>query len=130
MLLVDDHLQYRKMAALLLELEWQGASIAFASSAEEAMERLVADSCDVVVSEVRMPGMSGFDLLRHIQRRHPDVPVILMSVFVEGGARELASEWGAVALLHKPPVDGELTAALQLALRRPMASCAVSAPAD
>lgn len=117
-LVVDDHLQYTKIMAMLLELEWQGCSIAFAASGNEAMDRLAADSFDLVVSDVQMPGMSGYDLLHEIQTHYPGLPVILMSVFAEEGMRQLALEWGAVALLEKPPCEGALTAALQSALQR------------
>jgi CheY-like chemotaxis protein len=102
-LVVDDHLQYARIMALLLELEWQGCSIAFAASGNEAMDRLAADSFDLVISDVQMPGMSGYDLLHNIQMHYPDLPVILMSVFAEEGMRDLAVAWGAVALLEKPP---------------------------
>lgn len=65
---------------------------------------LVAEECqaDLMITDVQMPGLSGMEVLSHMQHHHPDVPVILMTGFATNLLREKAAEAGAAAVLSKP----------------------------
>src|SRR5581483_110644 len=59
-----------------LEQEW---SIAFATSGQEALAILSQDSYDVIITDMRMPGMDGGQLLSEVRARHPHVVRVLLS---------------------------------------------------
>ncbi len=80
-LIVDDEPAIAK--ALAKKLERAGYECISANSGEEALQHLSADDLDVVVTDVRMPGMSGIDLLKEIKARGTDVQVIMMTAFTD-----------------------------------------------
>lgn len=55
-----------------------------------------------VLSDIQMPGRSGIDLLEHVRRHRPDLPVILMTAFPNDRVRASAQEGGAYRFLTKP----------------------------
>jgi CheY-like chemotaxis protein len=57
---------------------------------------------DLVISDVRMPGWSGLDVLRWLSVNHPEIPVILITAFGERETHERARQLGAVAVYDKP----------------------------
>lgn len=73
-----------------------------ASSAELALVRLAERPYDCVVSDVKMPGMDGFELLQWLRRNAPGTRVIMMTAFGSPTAREQALRDGVVAYLEKP----------------------------
>src|SRR5262245_59518935 len=76
-LLVDD--EPHVTAALASALRREPVRVVTASSAAEALERLAHDGVDVVVSDERMPGMGGTDLLAEVRRRWPDTLRMLLT---------------------------------------------------
>jgi CheY-like chemotaxis protein len=99
-LVVEDE---ASVAALLTEFvrELRGEPLA-ARTAEEALHALESERVDVIVLDLRLPGMSGLDFLRLPAVRDTDVPVVVMSgVATETEARE-ALQLGAVEFLRKP----------------------------
>ena len=115
-LVVDDDSATAELVARLLVQ--QGFRTGLASDGEEAMNRLAEELFDAVVSDVEMPGMSGFELLQNIRVRYPRLPVILMTSFFEDEKREAALAWSAAALLQKPFAGEQLAVALGAALPR------------
>lgn len=115
-LVVDDEPLSLKHAARILTNA--GCSTVTASSGEEAMNHLVADNFDPVVSDVIMPRMTGFELLEHILMRFPAVPVILMTASSHDGMREAALVCGATDLLEKPLNAKALIATVESGLRK------------
>lgn len=76
-LLVDDEEEF--VSTLAERLELRGITILVATDSEQAL-RIVADKKPpVVVADVKMPGMGGLDLLRHIKTGHPATQVILLT---------------------------------------------------
>lgn len=77
-LVVDDSVMDRRLAGGLLEkqVDWQ---VAYASDGVDALQRLEADTPDVIVTDLQMPEMNGLELVREIRRRHLLTPVILMT---------------------------------------------------
>lgn len=70
---------------VLLVLEDMGCEILAATDAESALEMISANDPDVVIADVRLPGMDGVELARHIKTsiRHSSMPVLLMSAYGE-----------------------------------------------
>jgi two-component system nitrogen regulation response regulator GlnG len=71
-------------------------------AAQEVLDELEHDSPQVLISDIRMPGMSGIELLRAVKRRHPALPVIVMTAFSDLESAVSAFQGGAFEYLPKP----------------------------
>ena len=109
-LVVEDDPAVRHSLAETLEEE--GVEVHLACTAEEALDRLVAVAPDVVLTDVRMPGMDGLSLLRLLRERVPDVDVVVMTAFDEMPVVVQAMRDGAFELLVKPLRLADLRATL------------------
>jgi signal transduction histidine kinase/DNA-binding response OmpR family regulator len=78
-LLVDDEPGFRDL--LSYELGRASLSVCTAASAEEALEHIEQMVFDVVVTDLRLPGMSGIELLQQVHRRSPDTEAVIMTGF-------------------------------------------------
>ena len=87
-LVVDDSAVDRRLAAGLLRNEgnWQ---VELAESAEQALARLAGSPVDLVLTDLRMPGMDGLALLKAIRLQYANLPVVLMTA---EGSEDLAVE--------------------------------------
>jgi two-component system, NtrC family, nitrogen regulation response regulator GlnG len=70
--------------------------------AQEVLTELEHDSPQVLISDIRMPGMSGIELLRAVKRKHPALPVIVMTAFSDLESAVSAFQGGAFEYLPKP----------------------------
>jgi len=97
-------------------LEQSGYGVAVAGDGEEALAalRLASRTIQLVVSDVMMPRMGGFELLDRIRRRYPGLPVILVSGYVDRHTREDADR--DVRLLDKPFTRQRLLSEIRSAL--------------
>ncbi|MCC6748603.1 MAG: sigma-54-dependent Fis family transcriptional regulator [Deltaproteobacteria bacterium] len=104
-LVVDDEENIRHMLALALRPE--GFEVTAAASGPEALAALATAPFDVVLSDVRMPGMGGLELLAEIQARHPGTVVIIMSAYGTVDTAIEAMKRGAYDYISKPfkPVE-------------------------
>jgi two-component system nitrogen regulation response regulator GlnG len=99
--IIDDDRSIR----WVLEKALARANIDCASfgSADEALAKLAAGEMPrVLVSDIRMPGASGLDLLREAKQRHPDLPVIIMTAYSDLDSAVAAFQGGAFEYLPKP----------------------------
>lgn len=76
------------------------AEVVLFSSPEEAIQKINGDPISVIVSDVEMPGMDGFEMMRKILETHPGVPFFMMSG--KPMYAQQAREMGAVDFFHKP----------------------------
>jgi len=76
-LLVDDHAPVLRFLALAFKSN--GCVVSTAASAEEAFDLLTQHPFDLVVSDIKMPGLSGLDVLRAVKGRQPGTPVVLIT---------------------------------------------------
>jgi putative nucleotidyltransferase with HDIG domain len=76
-LLVDDHAPVLRFLAAAFKRH--GCVVSTASSAEEALDLISDRSFELVVSDIKMPGLSGLDLLRTVRGQQPDTPVVLIT---------------------------------------------------
>ena len=114
-LVADDSKVVRiKTGRLLAQHQYQ---VSYASDGLDAMQQISAAMPDVLVTDVEMPGMDGFELTRHI-RGNPQtaqLPVIMITA-ADDRHREQADAAGVSVLLGKPYRDDELIAHIRLAL--------------
>lgn len=117
-LVVDDEVPL--LMTLVANLELDGFDVMEAKSGEQALELVREHSFDVVLSDIRMPGMNGVDLCRQIRKVRPELPVILMTAFTgEGLVREAVDE-GALMVIPKPFAIEHLIRMLFSAMHRPV----------
>jgi DNA-binding NtrC family response regulator len=111
-LVVEDEEKLRRVLAL--HLEGQGYDVDAASTAEEALK--IAERAQLVLTDLRLPGMDGLDLLALIQRQNSRLPVIAMTAY---GSVELAVDAikrGAADFLPKPFSLDHLSTVIRKAL--------------
>jgi two-component system NtrC family response regulator len=99
-LIVDDEKNYLLVLSALLEEE--GYEVLAASSGPEALEILKSSDLDLVVTDMKMPGMDGIELLEQIKARDPDLPVIVMTAYGTVDKAVEAMQKGAYSYLLKP----------------------------
>jgi two-component system response regulator YesN len=80
---VDDERDILDSLTSLLEAAVDGVRVRVASSGQEALEILEREPVDLILTDYRMPGMNGLELLQAARRTHPGVPRILMTAFPE-----------------------------------------------
>lgn len=73
-----------------------------AETAEKALARLEADTYDVVLTDISMPGLSGLELLGHVRQRYPNTPVIIVSGISDQEHAQGLIKLGAFEYLLKP----------------------------
>ncbi|HEX2672463.1 MAG TPA: EAL domain-containing protein [Polyangiaceae bacterium] len=112
-LLVDDDTAVRN--ALRRVLERRGYRVFACSSGNEALEHLAVGGYDAMVSDVRMPGMSGLTLLRAVREHDLDLPVILVTGNPDLASATEAVEYGAFQYLIKPVESDRLDQAVDRA---------------
>ncbi|MBV8247780.1 MAG: response regulator, partial [Comamonas sp.] len=112
-LVVDDSITVRRVTQRLLQRE--GYRVALAADGLQAMERLQDERPTIVLSDIEMPRMDGFDLLRNIRADHrlAGLPVIMITSRIAQKHREMAKELGADHYLGKPYSDEELLGLIQ-----------------
>ncbi len=100
LLIVDDEADFR--AALARRLEKRGAVVKQAADGQEALTSLSSESVDVVLLDVRMPGMDGLTVLHRIRQAHPDTEVVLITGNVSTQEGVAGIKAGAFDYLTKP----------------------------
>ncbi|MBI3967267.1 MAG: response regulator [Chloroflexi bacterium] len=100
-LVVDDDPHILEAESIGLELQWPEATVLRARTGEECLAVFRKQRPDVVLLDVSLPGMTGFEVLREI-RRESSVPVIMITARDEDYAQTLGRALGASAYLVKP----------------------------
>ncbi len=99
-LVVDDEISMREFLGILMERE--GYRVDLADSAESAVSLLQSASYDLVISDVKMPGMDGIALLAHVKNSAPDTAVIMVTAFSTAEHAVEAMKLGAYDYIAKP----------------------------
>ena len=113
LMIVDDHPMVREGLAAMLESERDFTVSALAATGEEAVAIGRMSRPDVVMSDIRMPGMDGFGVLAKLRELRPDVRVLLMAGMPLKEEEERAREEGARGYLPKNVDQDRLVAALR-----------------
>lgn len=115
-LVVDDEGAIRY--SISKTLQRVGYQVSSAASGEEALDLMDVHSFDVVLTDIRMPGLSGVELLARIKERAPDSIVILMTGFASLSTAVEALRLGANDYLIKPSSSSDLRQSVQRGLER------------
>ena len=115
-LLVDDEEMFLQSIARVLKRK--GMTIHTAPDGPTALNMLGTGQFDVIVLDVRMPGMDGLTALGEIRRREPDLPVVVLSGHIQLDQVGKAVSGGAVEVLLKPCPIETLVSAIENACER------------
>lgn len=117
-LIVDDEEFIVK--SLVMGTDWSSCGFEVAGSARdgvEAYEKICQIKPDLVFTDIRMPGMSGLELIKNIQAIHRDILFVVISGYAEFAYARKALDYGAVGYCLKPFDDEEITKVLKKAAR-------------
>src|SRR5205814_6778920 len=99
-LAVDDNSSLLRF--LVSAFTASGCAVTAAPTAEEALDRIETDAFDLVVSDIKMPGLSGLDLLRAVKAKQPATPVVLITGNPSVNSAVFGLRHGAYDYLPKP----------------------------
>ncbi len=99
-ILVDDDRAVRETAAAILGE--RGFKVIVSDHANDALKKIGEESIDVVLTDIKMPDVSGLELLKEIHGIHPDLPVILMTAYADLNIAVDAIKKGAFDFIIKP----------------------------
>ncbi len=114
-LLVDDEEEYVRTMAERMEMREVGSEVAL--SGEQALGMLEEELPDVMVLDLRMPGMGGLEVLRRVKETHPGVEVVVLTGFGSDRDEAEARRLGAFEYLRKPVDINDLMAIIRRAGR-------------
>lgn len=99
-LLVDDEDHLQEVLGLLLELDGHQVTTAF--SGEQALERAKEKKFDLVITDYKMPGMNGMDVVRSIKKENPDTSVVMITGYPTEDTEKEAQKLGVDEYVAKP----------------------------
>ena len=115
-LVVDDEVNIRN--ALVTMLEKKGYQVSGAGTGEEALQNLDDASADLVITDIRMPGIGGLEFLRRLKDKWPDTEVVVMTAFGSIDTAVEAMRQGAYDYLTKPIDRERFSVVVENALER------------
>jgi two-component system response regulator CpxR len=115
-LLVDDEKEF--VHTLSERLQTRQIEPAIAYDGEQALAMVATDEPDVIVLDLKMPGIDGIEVLRRVKRTNPRTEVIILTGHGSDAEEQLAAELGAFAYLRKPVDLDVLTETMKAAYRR------------
>ena len=114
-LIVDDEAYVRTSVGRALELS--GYAVQMAADGEEALQRLAAAACDLMLLDLRLPGMSGTAVMRTASQLYPELLIIVLTGYADEESAIAAVQSGAVDYLCKPISVHQVVATVDLTLR-------------
>ena len=121
-LVVDDHPKAREMLATMIlsyDDKLDIPSIYEAASGEDATQLARDYQPHVVLMDIRMPGIDGFEAARIIKEECPSAAILMMTAVEEPGQRQVAADLGAAGFITKDRVGTELVPMLSSLLGQP-----------
>jgi CheY-like chemotaxis protein len=122
-LVVDDEVAFAN--ALSQRLNLKNFRTEVVTRGEQALEYIEKETPDIVLLDLRMPGMDGIDVLKNIKALYPEIQVIILSGHESGGDREEAIRYGAFDFVSKPAdielLTGKIKEAYWTKIERPAA---------
>lgn len=108
-MIVDDEPGILRMLTLVLQRGLGAQVTAFEDGAPawEALHRGIEPSPDLLLSDLRMPGLDGLELCRRVRAQYPDLPIVVFSAYVNDEFKDEADALNIAASIRKPamPVD-------------------------
>lgn len=115
-LVVDDEVDILEM--IELGLQPSGYELLLASRGDRAMQLFDRHRVDLVICDIRMPGMNGMTIIERLRERAPELPIIIVTGFAAPDTLEQCAKVGVVEVLRKPFVFQDLSNAVKSALER------------
>jgi two-component system response regulator CpxR len=115
-LLVDDEREFAQMLSDRLQMRDLGAAVVY--DGEQALSLVDQEEPEVMVLDLKMPGIDGIEVLRRVKSEHPDVEVIVLTGHGSREIEKLCMELGACAYLEKPVDIETLTNTMKEAYRK------------
>jgi DNA-binding NarL/FixJ family response regulator len=116
-LIADDHAIVRRGLREILRESGEQTLVGEASNGAEALRQALAGSWDVVVLDITMPELSGFEALQEIKQQRPEQVVIMLSMHDSPAIVKHCLKAGAAGYLSKETAPDELVAAIHAVLR-------------
>jgi len=114
-LIIDDDTSVLETTAVLLREH--GYSVISCENAKDAMAKLRENKVDVVLTDIRMPEVSGLELLEEVRSINMDIPVILMTAYAELDVAISAMGKGAFDFIVKPYKSELLVHSVEMAVK-------------
>ena len=124
-LVVDDELMMRQLLEKILRRD--GYQVFSAADGEEALAIMGKEEISIVISDLQMPGMSGFDLLKVLKKDNPHVGIIMMTAYGDTYTVKDALLLGADEYITKPFKSLEISMVVERAYWRLLAQSAQQA---
>jgi DNA-binding NarL/FixJ family response regulator len=115
-LVVDDHFEMLEFLRSMLELSSPDFRVLGVPSAEEGFLELRRVPFDLLITDLRLPGMSGFDLVRKVKATCPEIPVIMITGYSSEQGKKEAADLGVFRYFQKPLDTEALLTTVQAAL--------------
>lgn len=115
-LIVDDEVDNRELLKIMLE--WEGFESATAESGEEALAAIADHAPDLVLLDLMMPGLDGFDVADRMKQNSAtrDIPIMIVTALSDAGSEARARTAGANDFVTKPFHRAELCARIRTVL--------------
>ncbi len=117
-LLVDDDTEMLHALKEGFKRYLESFTVLLAEDGVQALEVLKQNIISLVVTDLKMPNMDGFELLAHIMQHYPDIPVIIITGYSTPEMEQLAREGGAVGYIAKPFLIENLARQILITLRK------------
>jgi DNA-binding NtrC family response regulator len=112
-LLVDDEREFVQTLSERLLMRDMGSAVAY--DGESALELIKEDEPEVMILDLRMPGIDGIEVLRRVKKTNPDIEVIILTGHGSEADRQICMDFGAFAYLQKPVNIDELSETIKRA---------------
>jgi two-component system, NarL family, invasion response regulator UvrY len=116
-LLADDHAVVRRGVKQILVEAFAQATFGEAQNTPELLNMIGSERWDIVVLDLNMPGGNGLEALKQIKLGHPDLPVLILTMFPEDQYAVRTIQAGAAGYLNKESAPEELVQAIQKVMR-------------
>ena len=117
-LIVDDDRILRHLIKKKFQVHASVFATLVAENGEEAVQILKDNAISIVVTDLHMPKMDGFELLAHMSAKYPDIPVIVFTAYGTPKSKEKVLATGAAAFIEKPFVVEDLAASIIVSLEK------------
>ena len=121
-LIVEDCPDIVEAVSIIIEMRWPEVKIVSTALGERGIDLAVKDSPDVIILDLGLPDISGFDVLKRI-RLFSDIPILILTASSDESSIAKGLEWGADDYITKPFKQSELLSRIQRSIRRYSAQC-------
>jgi len=112
-LVVDDEIMVQRSCVDIFDVKSDRYSIVTVSSGEEALATIEKQHFDIILTDIKMPGLPGLELLEAIQERFPSIAIIVITGYATVKTAVQAMQLGAVDVIPKPFTPNEIFNAVE-----------------